>query len=414
MKKRILIVGNGANAYALAKKMSEEHEIFITPSSDTLKEFATTLDIRENNVSELLEFVLENQIDMTVPVSQEAINTGIVSLFNNNNQLIFAPSEKANELSSNKVQAKRVLYKLHIQTPKFGIFEKENIALDYLKNQKIPFVIKTNDINSAVVLTSVQCAKTIITSSYIEKNKKLIIEDYIYGTPFSFYALTDGYKALPIGSSLNYRYSLDGDGGQITSGMASCVPNYKLSNDDEYFIMDNVIYPAIEYLEKGGNPYVGVMGVTGVKTDDGNLFILGWNSFMQDSDCAGILDNIDDDIYSLMEACANGSFSDDVNSVKLKNKYYVSAVLKNLNKTLNEYPISGLEALEDDTLVSFYPGVARNKYLEYVAPTGAVCAITTMAPTVASASNKLYSEAECIKFDGIYYRKDICRPSNLS
>ena len=59
MKKKILIIGNGIKEYALAKKLSEKHDIYITPASDTLKEFAVCLDIREDSVNELLEFVLE-------------------------------------------------------------------------------------------------------------------------------------------------------------------------------------------------------------------------------------------------------------------------------------------------------------------------------------------------------------------
>ena len=88
MSKKILIIGNGAKEYALAKKLSEKHEIYITPASDTLKEFAQTLDIREDSVAELLEFAMENGIDMTIPVSSAALNSNIVEVFNNNNQKI--------------------------------------------------------------------------------------------------------------------------------------------------------------------------------------------------------------------------------------------------------------------------------------------------------------------------------------
>ena len=412
--KKILIIGNGANAYALAKNLSSKHEVYITPSSDTLKEFCTTLDIRETSINELLEYVLENQIDMTIPMSSISILAGISDLFNKHNQPIFAPSKNASEISFNKVMAKKLLYKLHVQTPKFGIFEKENMALDYLKNQKLPFVIKTNDSNSAVVLTSLQSAKNITNSIYIEKNNKLIIEDYIYGTPFSFYAVTDGYKALPIGSSLNYKYSLDGDGGQITSGMASCVPNYKLSIGDEYMLMDNVIYPVLEYLENGGCPYLGIIGINGIKTDDGNIFVLGWNSYMQDSDCAAILNLIKDDIYAIMEACVNGSFSDDINSVLLKDEYFVSLVLKNINKESKDNPIIGIENLDEDTFITYNPNVKKNKYLEYSAPSGQVCIITTKGSTVSSAAQKAYLEAKEVDFKGISYRKDICRAAVFS
>ena len=62
MTKKILIIGNGAKEYALAKKLSENNEIYITPASDTLKEFTTCLDIREDSVHEILEYVMENGI----------------------------------------------------------------------------------------------------------------------------------------------------------------------------------------------------------------------------------------------------------------------------------------------------------------------------------------------------------------
>ena len=69
MKRKILIIGNSANAYALAKILSERNEVFVAPGSTTIKEFASCVDIRENSASELLEFVMEQGIDLTIPVS---------------------------------------------------------------------------------------------------------------------------------------------------------------------------------------------------------------------------------------------------------------------------------------------------------------------------------------------------------
>ena len=126
-------------------------------------------------------------------------------------------------------------------------------------------------------------------SIFQEKNRKVIIEDYIYGTPFSFYTLTDGYKALPFGSSLTYKHSLEGNGGQLTNGMGCCSPNYKLSLEQEYYLMDNVIYPTLDYLQISGNAYLGILGVNGILTEMGDVYILGWQSFMQDCDAAAIL-----------------------------------------------------------------------------------------------------------------------------
>lgn len=407
-KKKILIIGNGANAYALAKKLSTEHDIYVTPSSDTLAEIATTIDIREGNINELLEFVMENGIDLTIPLSQIAIENNIVQKFTDNNQYIFGPLSKAAELCFNKAAAKKILYKLHIPTAKFGILEKQNMAVEYLKNQKIPFVVKTNDKNSAIILTSVQQGKKYIESLPFEKNSRVIIEDYIYGTSFSFYTVTDGYKALPIGSSIVYRHSLEGDGGQLTSGMGAISPNYKLSTEQEYYLMDNVIYPLLEYLQAGGNAYLGILGVKGIITDEGSLVILGWQSFMQDSDSAAIIENIDEDLYSLFESCVIGSFSDEKEIINQKENYSVSVVLRNNNSSNEENIITGLDNLEEDTIITFYPNVKKNKYLEYEASKDSVVVVTSSASSISRAGEKVYSEIKDIDFKGMYYRKDIC------
>jgi len=409
MQKKILIIGNGAKEYALAKKLSEKHEIYITPSSDTLKEFAQTLDIRENNVTELLDFVMENGIDMTIPLSLTALNSNIVEVFNANNQKIFAPDINASKLIFDKALAKKVLYKLRIPTPKFGIFEKQNMVLDYIKNQKIPFVMKTDSPNSAAVFTSAFSAKTLVEMSLVEKNNRIIIEDYIYGTPFSFYTITDGYKALPIGSSILYKYALEGDGGQLTSGMGACSPNYKLTLEQEYYLMDNVIYPTLDYLEIEGHPYLGILGVNGVLTNEGKIFVLGWQSFMQDCDAPSVLEVLDEDLYELFDSCVVGSFSDETREIRAGERFASTLVLNCKNKINKENVINGLDSLDDDVKLVFYPNVKKNRYLEYEAETGAVLSLTASAATASASVKKMYEEAEEIKFESVSFRKDICR-----
>ena len=122
MSKKILIIGNSAKGYALAKKLSETYEVYVAPQSDTIKEFATCLDIRENSTTELLDFVMENGIDLTILASDIAIKSNIAEVFTQNNQAIFGPTQNAAKLINDKAFMKKVLYKLRIPTPKFGIF----------------------------------------------------------------------------------------------------------------------------------------------------------------------------------------------------------------------------------------------------------------------------------------------------
>ena len=78
MNKKVLIIGNSANTYALAKKLSDGNEIFVAPGSDAIKEFATCVDIREDSALELLEFAMENGIDLTIPFSEKSLKSNNV------------------------------------------------------------------------------------------------------------------------------------------------------------------------------------------------------------------------------------------------------------------------------------------------------------------------------------------------
>lgn len=413
MSKKIFIIGNSANVYALAKKLSEENEVFVAPGSDCIKEFATCIDIREDALSELLEFAMENGIDLTIPFSEKSLRTNIVNAFSDNNIQVFAPEQKIVNAILDKALMKKILYKLRIPTPKFGIFEKQNMAQDYIKNCKQPFVLKTNEPSSAVVLASLLTAKNILNSYFAKKNQKIIVEDYIWGTPFNFYVITDGYKALPLNSSIIYKYSLDGDGGQLTSGMGACAPNYKLSFDNEDFIMNNVIYPVIEYLEAEGNPYIGILAVNAILTEDGSIQVLGLNPLLNDCDADLILGLLDENICSLMEKCILGSFSDEVEYISQNDLSATSLVLVCKNSINNQNVIENLDLLDDETKISYYSQVTKNKYLEFEANQGSVMVLSTFARTVSSSLVKLYEQAEKVKFKGLSYRKDICKTRNM-
>jgi phosphoribosylamine--glycine ligase len=410
MNKKILIIGNSAKEYALAKFLSKTNEVFIAPGTKLMKDFATCLDIREDATTELLEFVMENSIDLTIPTSDKSLHSDIVNLFNKHNQAIFAPSKEAAELIFDKAATKKVLYKLRIPTPKFGIFEKQNMVMDYIKNLKNPFVLKTNEVSSAVVFTSPSSAKSTIDTYFNQKNQRIIIEDYIWGTPFCFYIITDGYKALPIGSSIIYKHSLDGDGGQLTNGMGSCSPNYKLSLENEYFLMDNVVYPIIEYIETNYSAYVGILGFNGILTEDGQIQILGFTPFLQDCDCNSIINLIDTNIYQLLDSCIIGSFSDEVDEIPLKGLSSTSLVLTCKNKINTENIINGIEFLDDNTLISFYPTTSKNRYLELEVACGQNLVLTSLGRTASTSTARVYEDVKNISYNGLYYRKDICKP----
>ena len=282
--KKILIVGNSAKEYALARKLATyDCEIFVIPGNSSMMDIAKCVDIREDKVQEILEFVLENAIDLTVVSSEIAIKNDIASVFQANEQLIFAPTSQSASFALSRSVGKRFLYKLRIPTPRFAIFDKLQLAVDYLKTANMPQVIRTDEnLNTAdrLVCSTFINAKTFVEDLFSRDEKKVVLEDYVYGHEFTFYAVTDGYSALPLMTVANYKFMENGNGGILTSGTGAFAPDYKVSKDIETSIMNDVVVKVLQALERKGTPYLGILGIDCVLMPDGQYVVLNFKPFL--------------------------------------------------------------------------------------------------------------------------------------
>ena len=144
-KKRILIVGSSAKEHALAKVFAGYdfvEKVYVVPGNPAMAETCELVDIRPSDVAKILEFAMENAVDLTIASDEQAIKADIATIFQENDQQIFAPSAESAYAAISKSAGKRLFYKLHIPTPRFGIFEKSQLAIDYLKKCDYPVVIR--------------------------------------------------------------------------------------------------------------------------------------------------------------------------------------------------------------------------------------------------------------------------------
>ncbi len=406
--KKVLIIGSSAGEYTLAKKIAESNEIatvFVASGNDAMKEFCTVIDIRENNVQELLEFVLENAIDLTIASSELAIKNDIASIFQRNNQMIFAPTKESASICSSKSIGKKFMYKTRIPCPKFGIFDKPSLAIDYVKTSNMPVVIKTDEYQDKGVLVcnAFSIAKAFIEELFDGGEKKVIVENYVLGHEFSFYVITDGYHALPLGSVATYKQELEGNGGLITEGMGAITPDYKVSKQIEQRILQQIIYPTLNTLARERTPYVGILGVDLIMTREEQLFAIEFNSFLRVPDSQGILALLNENLYHLFQACVIGAFTDDYAQLDISDRYAVSSVLLSKKK---EAIISGLDDLDESTQIAHF-NTKKNVYLEYETVGERALVITKTARVLSKALDDLNEEISMISFEGMKFRRDI-------
>lgn len=405
-KKKVLIVGNSAKEYALVKKFKNyDCDIFVLSGNSAISELAECVDIREENVQEILEYVLENAIDLTIVTSEVAIKNNIAELFQANNQLIFCPTAQSAQFTLTRSAGKRFLYKLKIPTPRFGIFDKLPLAIDYLKNAPMPQVIRADEnSNSAdrLVCTTFAASKTFVEDLFNKDENKVVLEDYVYGHEFTIYVVTDGYSALHLATVANYKFAEDGDGGILTSGVGAYTPDYKISSDIENSVMQNVVERVLASLQRKETPYLGVLGIDCVLTTDGNFVTLDFKPFLSDHDAEAVLNLVDENLLTLFEACAVGSFADDYEKIDVSDNSSVSCVISSRKK--GEI-IKGLELVESD-ITHF--ATTKNKYFEYETVEGKTLVLTKTAKTLSRARKHLYEDVELISFSGKKCRNDIC------
>lgn len=318
---RILIVGNDSNAYSLAKTFSTDKDVdvvFAAPGNKFISDFAQCVDISDKNNEELLDFVVANEISLTVVTSVAAIENDIAGYFADFRRNIFAPSYCAAFPALYKSASKKLLYKLKVPTVKFGIFDRENQAVGYVSENRIPLLIKTDsnvDKESRVLVNSFSQAKNVIEKIFMQPENKVVIEDYIDSNMVSLYFITDGYSALPIGSC-----ACDKD-----SSYSVFSPDNVLTDKLLGSILNMAVYPYIDYCASNNNHYSGIIGVDLLVQDD-DFKVTELYPFFKEIHLQSILPLIDVNLAELMLSVAVGSFSDDYDYISFKDKCVYSKI----------------------------------------------------------------------------------------
>lgn len=412
---KILIIGSGAKEYSLAKLVSQYEEtelVFVAPGNQAISEFANCIDIKADNISELVDFATANNIDLVIPCSETAILNGVTEKFNEAGLMICAPTAEAARIAASKSISKKFMYKTKIPTPKFGIFDRENVAVDYARKAKYPLIIKTDSHEhgeNVFVCDTFTIAKRIINDLFSANKKKIIIEDFVAGQEFSYYVITDGYNAMPICSVVPYKYVLEGNGGAITSGLGAYAPFYMINRDIESKIFKTIVYPTLDELAKNGNQYVGILGIDIILDRNGNLNVIEFNPFFKEPDAQCIFELLSENICNLMKATVMGTLVDEYKEIQNIPAYSASVVLSSGNYPLEGkygHTIEGLDTASEFGEISHFNTII-NKDGNYLTAGGRTLVVTATASTLEKAAKSVYESVEEISFEGIKYRKDI-------
>ena len=418
---KVLIVGSGGREHALAWKASRSDltsEIYVAPGNGgtALERDITNVEISAEDIDGLASFALKNKIDLTIVGPEVPLVLGITDEFKKKGLRCFGPSKDAARLEGSKDFMKDFLSRNNIPTALYKSFTDINLAKDYVKNHSIPVVIKADGLaagKGVIIANSTEEAfetieKCMEDKEFGEAGSKIVIEEFLEGEEASFIVLTDGNVILPLASSQDHKARDDGDKGPNTGGMGAYSPAPVVTTNLHKKIMDEVIIPTIEGLNKEGMNYCGFLYAGLMIDKNKNIKVLEFNCRFGDPETQPILLRMKSDLINLCFEATEGKL---VESEIVWDERVSLGVVMAAGGYPNNYDkgfeISGLLEDETEDLKIFHAGTSLNKEDKVVTNGGRVLCVTALGSNTKEAKEKAYQRVKSIKWEKAYFRRDI-------
>ena len=415
---RILVVGNGAREHTIGWKLAQSPRataVFAAPGNAGTAEIATNLPVDAGDIEALAAAVKDNRIDLAVIGPEAPLAAGIVDRFQALGIPVFGPSQRAAEIESSKVFAKELMIANGIPCPGSVAFSDHVAAADYVRRQSPPIVVKAEGLAAGKgvdVAGSIEEALAALNDFMVggkigAAGSRIVIEEYLAGQEMSSFVVTDGETVIPLAYACDYKRIGDGDRGANTGGMGSYCPPPFLTPALAETVQETVMKPAVAALAREGRPYSGFL-YGGLILNSDTPKVIEFNARLGDPEAQVVLPLLKTDLVDVIMATLEGRLIDlavDMHPGACVGVAIASGGYPSSYKT--GFPISGLDALDEDIMV-FHAGTKRDTVSgEVVTSGGRVLTVVARGATIAAAREKVYANISRIRFEDSYYRKDI-------
>ena len=415
----LLIIGGGGREHAMAWKASQSdkvHNIFVTPGNPGIAQEKKVELIKLNNptLNDYINLAKEKKIDLTVVGPEVPLVNGIVDEFQKNNLAIFGPNKLASQLEGSKDFCKKILNSGKVLTAKHKSFTNSVSAINYIKTQSMPIVIKADGLaagKGVFIMQDREEAFTIIKNLFQGKidgikTKLIIVEEFLKGEEASFICLVSGEEIIPLVSSKDHKKLYNGDLGPNTGGMGAYSPTKLIDDEISEIILNQIIRPTLMELKKININYQGFLYAGLMIDKDKNPYVLEYNCRLGDPEAQAILMRLESDITDIFLATINSKLSN--LEIKWKNESACTIVLASEGYPGSYEKNKKIEGLDNKVngVKIFHSGTKLNNG-DFVTNGGRVLSVTALGVNLQVAQAKAYDRCNQVSWDGKIKRHDI-------
>ena len=410
------LIGSGGREHALCQKIHESKlikKIICFPGNAGTAKIAKNIKADILNFREIHQLVKFHKIDLVIVGPEEPLVRGLVDYLREKKIKVFGPDKFASRLEGSKAFMKKVCKSNNIPTADYKICKNKKDVLKFLKNSKLPLVVKADGLAAGKGVTICSSKKKVLKISEeifkgkFKSSKKIVLEEFLEGEEASYFVIADKKTFKFFGTAQDHKRVKENDKGPNTGGMGAYSPAKIIDKKLEKKIINKIIKPTFFALKKKKIYYTGFLYV-GLMIQDNEPYLIEFNVRMGDPECQVILPRLKTDLIKIINNVVNNKLKQtSINWHKKKSmtvvlcskgypgKYKKNKTIKNLDRiklNKNDFIYHAGTKLENDQLKS---------------NGGRVLNITSVGTDFLNIRKKIIKIIKNINWKGGFFRRDI-------
>lgn len=412
---KVLVVGGGGREHAICHALSKSakvDKIWCAPGNGGIASIAECVDITATDIEKMVAFAKENKPDLVMVAPDDPLALGMVDALEDAGIRAFGPHKNAAIIEGSKSFAKDLMHKYNIPTANYAVFEESSKAIEYIKEQGAPIVVKADGLALGKGVTVAMTEEDAINAvkdamdggAFGSAGARVVIEEFLTGPEVSVLAFTDGKTIKTMPSAQDHKRAYDHDKGPNTGGMGAFSPSRMYTDEIAKTCMDTIFRPTIDAMAKEGRTFKGVIYFGLMLTPKGPK-VIEYNARFGDPETQAVLSRLETDIFDIFNAVIDGTLENI--DIKWSDNAACCVCMASGGYPAKYEKGKVITGLDDVTDSMVYHAGTKLSDGVMVTNGGRVLGVTANAKTLDEAIKKAYADVKKIHFDGVHFRTDI-------